>query len=61
MTRNEFNTKYRKHDIKIDRDFELYIDNCFKFSDINILKETIIDYKKIINEIPQVVKDWLLG
>lgn len=61
MTRNEFNEKYRKHNIRIDIDFELFIDNCFKVSEINILEETINDYKKITNEIPQVVKDWLLG
>ncbi|WP_375316905.1 hypothetical protein [Spiroplasma endosymbiont of Virgichneumon dumeticola] len=61
MTRNEFNEKYRKHDIRIDRDFNLHIENCFKFTDINILEETINDYKKLINEIPQLVKDWLLG
>ncbi|WP_342276409.1 hypothetical protein [Spiroplasma endosymbiont of Nebria brevicollis] len=61
MTRNEFNTKYNEQDIKIDRDFDLSIDKYFNFSEINILEETIIDYKKIMNEIPQIVKDWLLG
>ncbi|WP_375317519.1 hypothetical protein [Spiroplasma endosymbiont of Virgichneumon dumeticola] len=61
MTRNEFNEKYTNHDIEIDRDFELRIDNCFKVSDINLLEEAINDYEKLINEMPQVVKDWLLG
>ncbi|WP_342275983.1 hypothetical protein [Spiroplasma endosymbiont of Nebria brevicollis] len=61
MTRNEFNTKYNEQDIKIDRDFDLSIDKYFNFSEINILEEAIIDYKKIMNEIPQIVKDWLLG
>ncbi len=32
MTKIEFNEKYRKQDIKINRDFELYISNCFNFS-----------------------------
>ncbi len=37
MTKIEFNEKYNfKHDIYIDRDFDLHIDNCFKFSDIDI-------------------------
>lgn len=62
MTRNEFNTKYTNHDIRIDRDFELRINNNYiKPSEINILKNAINDYEKLINEIPQVVKDWLLG
>ncbi|WP_458258480.1 hypothetical protein [Spiroplasma endosymbiont of Dactylopius coccus] len=38
MTKIEFNEKYRKQDISIDRDFDLHIDNCFKFSDIDILE-----------------------
>ena len=45
MTKIRFNKKYRKHDIRIDRDFDLYIDNCFKFIDIDILKSTIDNYK----------------
>lgn len=62
MTKNEFNEKYRKHDIRIDRDFELRIEhNYIKPSEINILKNAINDYEKLINEIPQLVKDWLLG
>lgn len=60
MTRNEFNNKYKKHDIEIDRDFELSIDNCFKFSDINRVENAIKKYEKLYNEIPQLVKDWLL-
>lgn len=50
MTKIEFNTKYQKYDIKIDRDFDLIIDNCFKFSDIDILESAVNDYKKIIGE-----------
>ncbi|WP_342219122.1 hypothetical protein [Spiroplasma endosymbiont of Amphimallon solstitiale] len=61
MTKNEFNEKYRKYDIKIDRDFDLDIEYCFKFSDIDILENAVNDYKKLINEMPQLVKDWLLG
>ncbi|WP_338979215.1 hypothetical protein [Spiroplasma endosymbiont of Panzeria rudis] len=61
MTKIEFNEKYRKQDIRIDRDFELHIDNCFKFTDINALENAVNDYKKLINEMPQLVKDWLLG
>ncbi|WP_174481561.1 hypothetical protein [Spiroplasma endosymbiont of Danaus chrysippus] len=61
MTKIEFNEKYRKQDINIDRDFDLHIDNCFKFSDINTLKNAVNDYKKLISEMPQLVKDWLLG
>lgn len=61
MTKIEFNEKYRKQDIRIDRDFELHIDNCFKFSDIEILENAVNDYKKLISEMPQLVKDWLLG
>lgn len=61
MTKSEFNEKYRKYDIKIDSDFNLDIEYCFKFSDIDILENAVNDYKKLINEIPQLVKDWLLG
>ncbi len=61
MTKIEFNEKYRKYDIKIDRDFDLDIEYCFKFSDIDILENAVNDYKKLINEMPQLVKDWLLG
>lgn len=61
MTKYEFNEKYNKNSIRIDRDFDLNIDNCFKFTDIDILQNAINDYKKLISEIPQLVKDWLLG
>lgn len=61
MTKIEFNEKYRKYDIKIDRDFELDIEYCFKFSNIDILENAVNDYKKLISEMPQLVKDWLLG
>lgn len=62
MTKIEFNEKYNfKHDIYIDRDFDLHIDNCFKFSDIDTLENAVNDYKKLISEMPQLVKDWLLG
>lgn len=61
MTKIEFNEKYRKQDIRIDRDFELHIDNCFKFTDVDMLQNAINDYKTLINEMPQLVKDWLLG
>ncbi|WP_458257870.1 hypothetical protein [Spiroplasma endosymbiont of Dactylopius coccus] len=61
MTKIEFNEKYRKQDISIDRDFDLHIDNCFKFYDIEILENAVNDYKKLISEMPQLVKDWLLG
>ncbi|BDT04956.1 hypothetical protein [Spiroplasma ixodetis] len=61
MTKIEFNEKYRKQDISIDRDFDLHIDNCFKFSDIDTLENAVKDYKKLISEMPQLVKDWLLG
>lgn len=61
MTKSEFNEKYRKYDIKIDSDFDLDIEYCFKFFDIDILENAVNDYKKLINEIPQLVKDWLLG
>lgn len=61
MTKIEFNEKYRKNNIKIDRDFDLDIENCFKFSDIDILENAVNDYKKLISEMPQLVKDWLLG
>ncbi|WP_339047972.1 hypothetical protein [Spiroplasma endosymbiont of Colias croceus] len=61
MTKIEFNEKYRKQDISIDRDFDLHIDNCFKFSDIDTLENAVNDYKKLISEMPQLVKDWLLG
>lgn len=61
MTKIEFNEKYRKQDIRIDRDFYLHIDNCFKFSDIYILENAVNDYKKLLSDIPQLVKDWLLG
>lgn len=61
MTKIEFNEKYRKQDISIDRDFDLHIDHCFKFSDIDTLENAVNDYKTLINEIPQLVKDWLLG
>lgn len=57
MTKIEFNEKYRKQDISIDRDFDLHIDNCFKFSDINTLENAVNDYKKLISEMPQLVKD----
>ena len=50
MTKVRFNKKYRKHDIRIDRDFDLYIDNCFKFIDIDILKNAINDYKNLISK-----------
>ncbi|WP_458258289.1 hypothetical protein [Spiroplasma endosymbiont of Dactylopius coccus] len=46
MTKIEFNEKYRKNNIKIDRDFDLDIGNCFKFSDIDILENAVNDYKK---------------
>ncbi|WP_338987614.1 hypothetical protein [Spiroplasma endosymbiont of Dasysyrphus albostriatus] len=61
MTKIEFNKKYIKNNIKIDRDFDLDIGNCFKFSDIDILENAVKDYKKLISEMPQLVKDWLLG
>ncbi|WP_339048898.1 hypothetical protein [Spiroplasma endosymbiont of Colias croceus] len=61
MTKIEFNEKYRKQDISIERDFDLHIDNCFKFSDIDTLENAVNDYKKLISEMPQLVKDWLLG
>ncbi|WP_338961152.1 MULTISPECIES: hypothetical protein [unclassified Spiroplasma] len=62
MTKIEFNEKYNfKHDIYNDRDFDLHIDNCFKFSDIDTLENAVNDYKKLISEMPQLVKDWLLG
>ncbi|WP_338961706.1 hypothetical protein [Spiroplasma endosymbiont of Lasioglossum villosulum] len=61
MTKIEFNEKYRKQDISIDRNFDLHINNCFKFSDIDTLENAVNDYKKLISEIPQLVKDWLLG
>ncbi|WP_458258319.1 hypothetical protein [Spiroplasma endosymbiont of Dactylopius coccus] len=50
MTKIEFNEKYRKNNIKIDRDF-----------DLDILENAVNDYKKLISEMPQLVKDWLLG
>lgn len=61
MTRNEFNNKYETRDIEIDKDFELRIEYCFKVSNIIILENAINDYIKIMNEMPQIVKDWLLG
>ncbi|WP_338977573.1 hypothetical protein [Spiroplasma endosymbiont of Panzeria rudis] len=61
MTKIEFNEKYRKQDIRIDSDFELHIDNYFKFTDVDMLQNAINDYKTLINEMPQLVKDWLLG
>lgn len=61
MTKIEFNEKYKKYDISIDRDFDLHIDNYFKFSDIDTLENVVNDYKTLISEIPQLVKDWLLG
>ncbi|WP_338977500.1 hypothetical protein [Spiroplasma endosymbiont of Panzeria rudis] len=61
MTKIEFNEKYRKQDIRIVSDFELHIDNCFKFTDINALENAVNDYKTLIDEMPQLVKDWLLG
>jgi hypothetical protein len=57
MTKIEFNEKYRKHDISIDRDFDLHIDTYFKLSDIDILENAVNDYKKLISEMPQLVKD----
>ena len=57
MTKIEFNEKYRKQYISIDRDFDLHIDNCFKCSDINTLENADNDYKKLISEMPQLVKD----
>ena len=56
MTKVKFNKKYRKYDIRIDIDFDLYIDNCFKFIDIDILRNAINDYKNLINEMSQLVK-----
>lgn len=61
MTKIEFNEKYKKQDISIDRDFDLHIDNYFKFSDIDTLENVVNDYKTLMSEIPQLVKDWLLG
>lgn len=57
MTKIEFNEKYRKNNIKIDRDFDLDIGNSFKFSDIDTLENAVNDYKKLISEMPQLVKD----
>lgn len=57
MTKIEFNEKYKKYDISIDRDFDLHIDNYFKFSDIDTLENVVNDYKTLISEIPQLVKD----
>lgn len=61
MTKIEFNEKYKKQYISIDRYFDLHIDNYFKFSDIDTLENVVNDYKTLISEIPQLVKDWLLG
>ncbi|WP_342274293.1 hypothetical protein [Spiroplasma endosymbiont of Phycita roborella] len=62
MTKIEFNNKYHDLELTIDADYELRISNdYFTYEDVEKLEQAIIDYKKLISEMPQLVKDWLLG
>ncbi|WP_339048602.1 hypothetical protein [Spiroplasma endosymbiont of Colias croceus] len=62
MTKIEFNNKYHDLELTIDADYELRISNdYFTYEDVEKLEQAIIDYKKLISEMPQLVKNWLLG
>ncbi len=62
MTKIEFNNKYHDLELTIDADYELRISNeYFTYEDVEKLEQAINDYKKLISEMPQLVKDWLLG
>ncbi|WP_425381517.1 hypothetical protein [Spiroplasma endosymbiont of Polydrusus pterygomalis] len=61
MTKHEFNEKYKKYGINIDRDLDLYVNDTFKFSKVDILTKAIEDYKDFINSIPVELRNFIIN
>ncbi|WP_425380887.1 hypothetical protein [Spiroplasma endosymbiont of Polydrusus pterygomalis] len=61
MTKHEFNEKYKKYGINIDRDLDLYVSDTFKFSKVDILTKAIEDYKDFINSIPVELRNFIIN